>query len=195
MKTDRPAQAFMQTAHARKVSFAGFLLRVVAIILCVAAVVAMMTSRQHKTIEVPLPTGTFSSNIGVIQTVDYGYSRAFVYIVTATSIAGAYALLQAASSVTSMYLAAKAGGKSKAWLTFLADKMITYLLLAASAAATEVVYVGEKGSRTASWLAMCVILGKFCKHVLASIIFTYLATGLFSISSIVSAYELFGKYT
>ncbi|KAJ7296692.1 hypothetical protein O6H91_18G066200 [Diphasiastrum complanatum] len=180
-------------AASRRIKLGAFLLRFLAFVLCAAAVIAMVTSREHKRVPVAIPG--LRSNVGFDRTADYGYSKAFTYIITAATISAAYALLQGARSLSSFYLGLETGGECFSWFTLLGDQVMTYLLLAAGAASTEVVYVGENGIRpTATWIALCVIFSKFCKHVVASIIFTFLATIVFSISTILSAYELFHRY-
>ncbi|KAJ7294250.1 hypothetical protein O6H91_Y270800 [Diphasiastrum complanatum] len=172
-----------EQARFRRVKVGVFLLRFLAFVLCVAALIAMLTSRQLNAVAVAIP------GLELENSADYGYSKAFTYIITATSISAAYALLQGARSLTTMSLGLRTG-----WFTLLGDQVMTYLLLAAGAAATEVVYTGEKGQRTAVWIAQCVIFSRFCKHVIASILFTFVATIVLSISTIVSAYELFHRY-
>ncbi|KAL5738423.1 hypothetical protein ACOSP7_031184 [Xanthoceras sorbifolium] len=149
------------------------MLRLLPMILCVAALILMLKNSQ---------TNDFGS-------LSYSNLGAFRYLVHANGICAGYSLLAAIIAAMPRPLT-----MSQAWTFFFLDQVLTYLILGAGAVATEVLYLAEKGDTTITWSAACGSFGGFCHKAKASVVITFIAVICYAVISMISSYKLFSKY-
>ncbi|KAH9305297.1 hypothetical protein KI387_009701, partial [Taxus chinensis] len=116
-------------------------LRIAAVGLCVAALVAMVKSKQ----------------LNDYGTLHYNYVAAFKYLTYANGICAVYSVLSAFNSAVPQFCSL-----SRAWIVFSFDQAFTYLILIAGAVATEVLYLAHEGDEQITWYKMCPYYGRFC---------------------------------
>ncbi|TXG66564.1 hypothetical protein EZV62_007839 [Acer yangbiense] len=149
------------------------ILRLLPVILCVAALVLMLKDSE---------TNEYAS-------LSYSKLGAFRYLVHANGICAGYSLIAAIISAMPRPIT-----MSQAWTFFFFDQVLTYLILGAGAVATQVLYLADKGDKTITWSSACDSFGVFCHKATASVVITFIAVLCYALISIISSYKLFTKY-
>ncbi|MED6182280.1 hypothetical protein PIB30_027119 [Stylosanthes scabra] len=141
----------------------GLVVRVLALILTVAATIVTATNKQTKV--VPLKVFDSLPPVNLPVTAKWHYLSAVLYFLVTNAISCAYA------AVSLLLTAANKGGKSKSLriLIFVLDAFMVALLFSGVGAASAVGILGYKGNSHVRWNKVCNVFGKFCHQMIASI--------------------------
>ncbi|XP_073141537.1 CASP-like protein 1E2 [Henckelia pumila] len=174
-----------EVAVANKKSFRGwdFVLRVLALALCLAAAVVLGVNKQNTTVPVSLVPTLPPVNVPV--TAKFHYLSAFTYLVVANAIACAYAAVSLL-----LALANKGGKKGISLVIMILDLAMVALLFSAIGASLAVGLIGYKGNSHVRWAKVCNVFGRFCNQVAASIGLTGAAAGIFFLLVILIVFNL-----
>ncbi|XP_010254228.1 PREDICTED: CASP-like protein 2A1 [Nelumbo nucifera] len=150
------------------------LLRLLPIALCVTALVVMVKNSEEN---------DFGSAI-------YSHFGGFRYLVYANGICAGYSLLSAFYAT----VPPASNTRSRAWIVFVLDQVMTYVILAAGTVSAEVLYLAYKGDDEITWSQACGTFGGFCRKATASVATTYVAVACYAGLSLISSYRLFSSY-
>ncbi|MED6119737.1 hypothetical protein PIB30_014601 [Stylosanthes scabra] len=141
----------------------GLVLRVLALILTVAATIVTATNKQTKV--VPLKVFDSLPPVNLPVTAKWHYLSAVLYFLVTNAISCAYA------AVSLLLTAANKGGKSKSLriLIFVLDALMVALLFSGIGAASAVGVLGYQGNSHVRWNKVCNVFGKFCHQMTVSI--------------------------
>ncbi|MCO5583533.1 hypothetical protein L7F22_065440 [Adiantum nelumboides] len=154
------------------------LLRVLALLLSIAAAVVMGKDKQD--------TFVFITNIPVPIRARHSYIEAFVFLVYANGIVAIYSLI-------ALLLSFLSKRRVVAGLLFFMDQALAYLLLAAAAASTEASYIAKRGESKVGWGEVCSNINHFCNLVGVSLVLTFLAVLALISLAILSGKRLFRR--
>ncbi|KAJ6319126.1 hypothetical protein OIU76_014456 [Salix suchowensis] len=151
----------------------------------VTAVVVMVTAKQTEIVPVPgLP-------IKVPLEAKFSDSPAFVYFISALSVAGLYGILTALASIS---IISKPAHATRYLLHFaLWDVLMLGIVASATGAAGGVAYIGLKGNSHVGWGKVCNVYDKFCQHVGSSIAVALFASVLLVLLTMLSVFSIYRK--
>ncbi|KAJ0593851.1 putative casparian strip membrane protein [Helianthus annuus] len=135
-------------------------LRAVVFAASAAAVVVMVTSKQSKMIPV-------SPTMAVSLDANWNQSPAYIYYVSAFSVAGLYSIITGFFSVFTLKKTGVISTKMQFHLAIL-DSLLLSILSSAIGAELGVAYVGLKGNSHSFWKEICNAYGSFCHHLSAT---------------------------
>ncbi|KAL6957483.1 hypothetical protein U1Q18_031023 [Sarracenia purpurea var. burkii] len=165
---------------------ADVVLRVLLFASTVTAVVVIVTSKQTKLVPVSFPPFR-----PVPRPAKFVYSPAFVYFVTALSVASLYSII---TTVVSFLALVKQGFSTKFLAHFVIfDVLILGIVAAATGVAGGVAYIGLKGNSHLGWTKVCNVYDKFCQHLGASIAVSLFASIVLALLVVLSVYSLSKK--
>ncbi|XAR58318.1 hypothetical protein NMG60_11026766 [Bertholletia excelsa] len=150
----------MSTQPQRAFFMAQLMLRALALLLSVAAIITMLTNGQNLTI------------MGIVIEARYNYSSAFRFIVGADAIV---CVCSALSMFLVFILSRPKSDPSNYYFLFLHDLVVALLIMAGCAAATAIGVVGRDGQVQSGWPAICNRVEEFCHKSTVSIAMSYLA--------------------
>ncbi|CAO2832024.1 unnamed protein product [Amaranthus hypochondriacus] len=156
----------------------GFL-RVLLLATCIVSVVVMVTSKQTKIILSPLGPTPASAK--------FQHSPAFIYFVTALSVAGLYSII---TGLASLSLPRK---PKIVFILILLDVVMVGIIAAATGSAGGVGYIGLKGNKHVRWTKICNVYDKFCKHIGSSIFVSLLSAILLILLVVLNAFSLYRR--
>ncbi|KAF7128921.1 hypothetical protein RHSIM_Rhsim10G0002700 [Rhododendron simsii] len=151
------------------------MLRVLAIVFTLAAMVTMLTSDE---------TVNF---FGISLQARYSYSSAFKFILVADAIACTCSLL---SLIFAFLLSRSEPNPSSYFAVFLHDLVLVLLMMAGCAAASAVGMVGLDGIAQVGWSPICGNVGKFCHKLTLSLAFSFMVILCYLALAVSSAHEL-----
>ncbi|KAK9077731.1 hypothetical protein SSX86_006068 [Deinandra increscens subsp. villosa] len=136
-------------------------LRAVVFVAALAAVIVMVTSKQSKMVRI-------SPTMVIPLDANWNQSPAYIYYVTAFSVACLYSFITGISSVLTLK---KTGGNSTRLQFNMAmlDSLLLAIVSSAVGATFAVAYIGLRGNRHSFWNEICNAYGSFCHHLAASI--------------------------
>ncbi|KAF9678037.1 hypothetical protein SADUNF_Sadunf08G0170200 [Salix dunnii] len=166
-------------------SSADVALRVLLFAASVTAVVVMVTAKQTEIVPVPgLP-------ISVPLEAKFSDSPAFIYFISALSVAGLYAILTTLASIS---IISKPAHATQFLLHFaLWDVLMLGIVASATGAAGGVGYIGLKGNSHVGWGKVCNVYDKFCQHVGSSIAVALFASVLLVLLTMLSVFSIYRK--
>ncbi|CAK7333063.1 unnamed protein product [Dovyalis caffra] len=166
-------------------SYVDVALRVLLFAAAVTAVVVMVTAKQTKV--VPLPGSSVTAPVEA----KFSDSPAFIYFVTALSVAGLYSILTTLASVSIILKPAYA---TKFLLHFVfSDVLMLGIVASATGTAGGVAYVGLKGNSHVRWGKVCNVYDKFCRHLGSSIAVALFASVLLVLLTMLSVFSIYRK--
>ncbi|KAK2646456.1 hypothetical protein Ddye_021651 [Dipteronia dyeriana] len=163
-------KTFVQTQ--RKVSILDMVLRVLALILTLAAAIVLGMNKQTKI--VPIKIIATLPPVSVPVPARWHYLSAFTYHVVTNAIACAYAAISLL-----LVLVIYKGGKSRGGLVIVIivlDLTMVALLSSGNGAAGAVGIIGRRGNSHVQWKEVCSVFGKFCDRVAASVLLSLLGS-------------------
>ncbi len=134
------------------------ILRVVALVLTLAAAVVLGLDKQTK--KVPLQLIPTLPPMDVPVTAKWRYLSAFVYLVVANAIACSYAALSMVLTVGN-----RKGNKGLGLMIIVMDLVMVALLFSCNGAAGGIGLMGFEGNKRVRWDKVCDVFGKFCHQV------------------------------
>ncbi|PIN16036.1 hypothetical protein CDL12_11305 [Handroanthus impetiginosus] len=148
----------------------------------VVAVVVMVTSKQSKTLVIPI------SPFQISRTAKFQHSPAFIYFVAALSFAGFYSII---TFLFSLHALLKPGYHPKVVSHFvILDVLLLGIMAAATGSAGGVAYIGLKGNSHVQWAKICDLFDDFCKHIGASIAVSLFGSIVLALLIVLSFYSL-----
>lgn len=190
--TDKPDRESIKSeeapaAHPRRSNYSSVhvALRFLLFAASVTAVVVMVTAKQTEIVPVPgLP-------ISVPLEAKFSDSPAFLYFISALSVAGLYGILTTLAAISTVLKPAYA---ARFLLHFaLLDVLMLGIVASATGAAGGVAYVGLKGNSHVRWGKVCNVYDKFCQHVGSSIAVALFASVLLVLLTMLSVFSIYRK--
>ncbi|KAG6764855.1 hypothetical protein POTOM_032343 [Populus tomentosa] len=158
-------------------------LRVLLFAASVTAVVVMVTAKQTEI--VPVPVFPFRAPLEA----KFSDSPAFIYFISALSVAGLYGIL-----TTLVSIVLKPAHETRFLLHFaLLDVLMLGIVASATGAAGGVAYIGLKGNSHVGWVKVCNVYDKFCQHVGSSIAVALFASVLLVLFTMLSVFSIYRK--
>ncbi|KAF9621782.1 hypothetical protein IFM89_028220 [Coptis chinensis] len=162
-----------------------FILRFLAIITSLVAIIVLAVSKQSK------PVGyyyqdAFLPPIVVVATARWQYLSSLVFLMVANVLAFVYATI---SLTVSLAYQAGLKGFHKLTLTVL-DLIIMALWFSASGAATDVAVLAYNGNSKAGWNKTCSAYGYICSLVISSIVVSMIGALIFLVLIVVTIVNL-----
>ncbi|KAK9933693.1 hypothetical protein M0R45_020873 [Rubus argutus] len=159
----------VRVANQRRVGSCESLVRILVVLLTLAAALVQGLSKQTKV--VPIKVIPSLPAIYLPVTAKWHYLSAFVYLVVANVIACVYAAF-------SLVLSFANRGTKKSSLELLIivlDLLMVALLFSAIGAAGAIGLMGYQGNSHVQWNKVCNVFGKYCHQVMASVLLSQLA--------------------
>ncbi|XP_039061239.1 CASP-like protein 1E1, partial [Hibiscus syriacus] len=147
-------------------------LRVLALLLTVAAAIIVGVNKQTKFVSVQF-TPAFPPVDGAAK-VKWHYFSALVYLMVANIAACAYAAIS-----TLIVLATRTAAIGFAQTIIIFDVTVVGLLFSANGAALVVGIIGYKGNSHLQWNKVCNVLDSFCDRIAISIVLSLVASFAF----------------
>lgn len=160
-------------------------LRVLLFAASVTAVVVMVTAKQTEV--VPVPVFPFRAPLEA----KFSDSPAFLYFISALSVAGLYGILTTLASI-SILLKPACATRFLLHLALL-DVLMLGIVASATGAAGGVAYIGLKGNSHVGWGKVCNVYDKFCQHVGSSIAVALFASVLLVLLTMLSVFSIYRK--
>ncbi|XP_073050311.1 CASP-like protein 1E2 [Primulina eburnea] len=178
-----------EVAVANKRNLRGwdFVLRLLALALCLTAAIVLGVDKQTTTVPVSLVPTLPPVNVPV--TAKFHYLSAFTFLVVANAVACAYAVISLL-----LALANRGGKKSVSLLVMILDLAMVALLFSAIGASLAVGLIGYKGNTHVRWDKVCNVFERFCHQVAASIALTGAGAGAFFLLVILILFNLHKRY-
>ncbi|XP_022138619.1 CASP-like protein 1E2 [Momordica charantia] len=163
--------------------FYDLILRLVALLLTLAAAVVIGADKQTKT--VPLQLAAALPPLYVPVTARWHYLSALVYFVVANAIGCSYAAL-------SLLLSAVNKGRSRSLRSaiIVMDILTVALLFSGVGAAAAVGVIGRNGNSHLKWNKICNVFGRFCGQGAASLLLSLLGATSFLSLVVLAALRL-----
>ncbi|KAJ0092967.1 hypothetical protein Patl1_25584 [Pistacia atlantica] len=160
-------------------------LRVLLFAATLVAVVVMVTSKETEFVPVP-PTGAMMR-----RTAKFNHSPAFIYFVTALSVACLYSIITTLASFSTILKPAF----SKKFLLHFAfwDVLIFGVVASALGTAGGVAYIGYKGNSHVGWTKVCPNYDKFCDYIISSLAMSLLASIVLVLLIFLSIFSLYKR--
>ncbi|XVE65668.1 hypothetical protein DITRI_Ditri08aG0018500 [Diplodiscus trichospermus] len=146
-----------------KVSICDLILRVLALLLTLAAVIVLGLSRQTKVIPIQITPALPPLNVAA--QAKWRYLSAFVYSMVANIIACSYAAIS-----TLVVLGTRNAITGLAQTIIVLDLLVVALLFSANGAALAIGLMGYKGNSHVQWNKVCNVFDKFCDQVAVSVV-------------------------
>ncbi|KAL1806636.1 hypothetical protein ACET3Z_029704 [Daucus carota] len=147
----------------RKVRYTDLFIRLVALLLSLAAAIILGLDKQSKV--VPITLVSTLPPIKVPVTAKYHYLSAFTYFVVANAVACSYGAVTLILTVATR--GSKTGKLAKAIIIL--DLIMVAVLASANGAAAAVGYLGHEGNKHVRWNKVCNIFGRFCNLVIVAV--------------------------
>ncbi|KAK1351870.1 hypothetical protein POM88_053875 [Heracleum sosnowskyi] len=147
----------------RKVRYTDLFIRLIALILSLAAAIILGLDKQTKV--VPITLVSTLPPIKVLATAKYHYLSAFTYFVVANAIACSYGAVSLVLTLANK--GSKNGGLAKAIIML--DLIMVAVLASAIGAAAAVGHIGHQGNKHVRWNKVCNVFGRFCNQVIVAV--------------------------
>ncbi|KAF2310998.1 hypothetical protein GH714_018985 [Hevea brasiliensis] len=167
--------------RAWRISF--FLLRVMALVLTLAASIVLGVNKQSTVAQIQAVDGLPPLRVPV--TAKWHYLSAFVFFVVSNAIACAYAAVSLLLSFSRK--------KSLVPITIILDLLAVALLFSGNGAALAVGVLGYKGNSHVRWNKVCNVFGRFCNQVAAAIALSLVGSIVFVLLVMLAALRLHKK--
>ncbi|KAK9084120.1 hypothetical protein Scep_030591 [Stephania cephalantha] len=150
-------------ANANRLSSSELLLRMLAVVTTLVAIIVTGISKQEKTVPMVVIPNLPPLNVEVVA--KWQYSSAFVFFFVSNIIALVY-------GIVSLIVTLGNRGKSNGWglAILLMDLVMAALLFSSNGAAAAIGLLGYKGNSHVRWNKVCNVFGKFCAHVAGSVV-------------------------
>ncbi|KAK9086571.1 hypothetical protein Syun_028965 [Stephania yunnanensis] len=150
-------------ANANRLSSSELLLRMLAVVATLVAIIVAGISKQEKTVPMVVIPNLPALNVDVVA--KWQYSSAFVFFFVSNIIALVY-------GIVSLIVTLGNRGKSNGWglAILLMDLVMAALLFSSNGAAAAIGLLGYKGNSHVRWNKVCNVFGKFCAHVAGSVV-------------------------
>ncbi|CAM8952108.1 hypothetical protein QQ045_016980 [Rhodiola kirilowii] len=169
--------AHKTSAQKKGLAIFDLILRICALVTCLAAATAMGTAEQT----LPFTTQFFKFDAG------YDDMPGFMAFVICFAIAGCYFLLSLPFSIISIIRPHAAGPRL---LLVIFDTIVLGLTMAAAAAATAIVYLAHNGNSSTNWLPVCQQFGDFCQATSGAVVGSFIAVAVIALLVILSGAAL-----
>ncbi|XWS39067.1 hypothetical protein CRYUN_Cryun18bG0018300 [Craigia yunnanensis] len=156
----------------RKVSICDLILRVLALLLTLAAAIVLGVDKQTKV--VPIQITPTLPPINIAAQAKWHYLSAFVYSMVSNIIACSYAAISML-----IVLGTRNGKTGLAQIIIVFDLLMVALLFSANGAAFAIGLMGYKGNSHVQWKKVCNVFDKFCDHVAVSIVLSLVGSVAF----------------
>ncbi|KAK9052811.1 hypothetical protein SSX86_029441 [Deinandra increscens subsp. villosa] len=143
--------------------------RVLALVLTLAAAVVLGVNKQTTTVTVTIVPSLPPVNLPV--TAKWLHMSAFVYFVIANAIACSYTALSLI-----LTLATKGGTKKVSVMVTILDLVVVALLFSAIGASGAVGLIGYQGNSHVQWEKVCNVFDKFCHQVAAAMALSFIGS-------------------
>ncbi|XP_043710755.1 CASP-like protein 1E1 [Telopea speciosissima] len=173
----------MKVANERKVRSSEVLLRFLALLSTLIAVIVTIVSEETEL--VPVVVLANLPPVYVPATAKWQYSSAFVYFLVANVIACAYAALTLMLSIMKV-----AGTNGIAMVMIVFDLLVVALLFSSSGAAAAIGVVGYKGNVHVRWEKVCDIFAKYCRYTATAVAVSLFGSTVFLVLLALTALHL-----
>ncbi|GMI64110.1 CASP-like protein 1E1 [Hibiscus trionum] len=164
-------------------SICDSILRVLALLLTLAAAILIGVNRQTKFVSVLFPP------VDVEAKAKWYYLSALVYLLVANVAASAYAAIS-----TLVVLATRTADIGFAQTIIIFDVVIVGLLFSANGAALAVGIIGYKGNSHLQWNKVCNVVDNFCDRIAISIVLSLVASFAFIVLPSLAVLSLQKKF-
>ncbi|KAJ4967846.1 hypothetical protein NE237_014547 [Protea cynaroides] len=147
----------MKIANERKLRGSDVLLRMLALIATLIAIIIVNVSEETELVPVIIAPGL--PPLHVPATAKWKYSSAFVYFLVVNAIACAYAVVSLILSMLKL-----AGTDGIAMVVFVFDLIMAALLFSGNGAAGAMGVVAYRGNEHVRWEKVCYIFEKYCRY-------------------------------
>ncbi|XP_021731227.1 CASP-like protein 1E1 [Chenopodium quinoa] len=155
-----------ETTRATKTGRLELVLRVLALILTLAAAILLGLDKQTKIVPIKVFPNLPALNVPVMA--KFSHVSAFVYSVVANSIASVFAAVSLALTLGS------GKGGSRLMMILVLDLIMVSLLFSSIGGTSAVGVIGIKGNSHLQWNKVCNVYDKFCHQVAASVVLSLL---------------------
>ncbi|XVF28403.1 hypothetical protein REPUB_Repub15cG0026500 [Reevesia pubescens] len=152
-----------EVGMSRRVSICDLILRVLALLLTLAAAIVLGVNKQTKV--VPIQITPTLPPIDVAAHAKWHYLSAFVYSMVADIIACSYGAISML-----IVLGTRNAKTGLAQIIIVFDLIMVGLLFSANGAALAIGLMGYKGNSHVQWKKVCNVFDKFCHHVAISVV-------------------------
>ncbi|XP_022749027.1 CASP-like protein 1E1 [Durio zibethinus] len=156
----------------RTVSICELILRVLALLLTLAAAIVLGLGKQTKV--VPIQITPTSPLINVAVHAKWHYLSAFVYSMVSNIIASLYAAISILILLGTRY-----GKRELSQIIIVLDLLMVALLFSANGAAMAIGLMGYKGNSHVQWNKVCNVFERFCHQVAISIVLSLVGSLVF----------------
>ncbi|KFK24376.1 hypothetical protein AALP_AAs45452U000200 [Arabis alpina] len=157
-------------------------LRVLALVLTMAAAIILGVSKQTKIVSIKLiPT---LPPLDVSTTAKSSYLSAFVYNMSTNAIACGY------TAISIVILLMSKGRRNLLMLLLLGDLLMVALQFSSTGAAGAIGLMGLQGNKHVMWKKVCGVFGKFCHQNAVGVAFSLVGSIVFVILVVLDAIKL-----
>lgn len=150
-------------------STCDLLLRVLALVLTLAAAIVLGVDKQTKVVPIKIVDTLPAINLPV--SAKWHYLSAFTYSVASNAIACSYAALSLVLAVS--------GKKGIMSIVIVLDLLMVAMLFSSNGAALAIGLMGYQGNSHVRWTKVCHVFGRFCNQAAVSISLSLLGSILF----------------
>ncbi|XVF62658.1 hypothetical protein PTKIN_Ptkin09bG0026000 [Pterospermum kingtungense] len=171
----------------RTVSNCGLVLRVLALLLTLAAAIVLGVDKQTKIVSVQI-TPTLPP-VNIAAQAKWHYLSAFVYSMVSNIIACSYAAISML-----IVLGTRNGKMGLAHTIIILDLLMVGLLFSSNGAALAIGLMGYKGNSHVRWNKVCNVFDKFCNQVAVSIVLSMVGSLAFMALIALSVFTLHKRF-
>ncbi|XP_021766211.1 CASP-like protein 1E1 [Chenopodium quinoa] len=171
-----------ETTRATGTGRLELVLRVLALILTLAAAILLGLDKQTKMVPIKVFSNLPAFDVPVMA--KFSHVSAFVYSVVANSIASVFAAVSLALTLGS------GKGGSRLMMILVADLIMVALLFSSIGGTSAVGVIGIKGNSHLQWNKVCNVYDRFCHQVAASVVLSLLGAIIFLLLVILTASKI-----
>ncbi|KAK1438282.1 hypothetical protein QVD17_04089 [Tagetes erecta] len=172
--------------HGGRLRRSDLAVRVLALVLTLAAAVVLGVNRQTTTVSVTIVPSLPPVNLPV--TAKWLHMSAFVYLVITNAIACFYT---AVSLI--LTLATKGGIKKVSMIVTVLDLVVMALLFSAIGASGAVGLIGYQGNSHVQWQKVCNVFDKFCHQVTGALVLSFIAAVAYLLLVVLAIFNVYKK--
>ncbi|XP_022723067.1 CASP-like protein 1E1 [Durio zibethinus] len=175
------------TGMSRTVSKCDLVLRVLAMLLTLAAAIVLGVNKQTKVVPIQI-TPTLPS-INVAAQAKWQYLSAYVYFMVSNIIACSYAAIS-----MPIVLGTRNGKMGLAQIIIVLDLVMVGLLFSGNGAAMAIGLMAYKGNSHVRWNEVCNVFDKFCDHAAVSLVLSLVGSLGFMALAAIAALTTHKRY-
>nr|XP_043608724.1 CASP-like protein 1E2 [Erigeron canadensis] len=173
----------MANRRRNKVKRTDLAVRLLALVLTLAAAVVLGVNKQATTVPIQIIPSLPPVNVPV--NAKWLHMSAFVYFVIANAIACSYV------AVSLILAFASKGGKNVSLMVTILDLVVMTLLFSSLGATGAVGLIGYEGNSHVQWKKVCNVFDKFCHQVAAAMVLSFIGSIAYLLLAVLSVFNVY----